>query len=114
MNPGAFLAASVIFSPVLGFLPGLAALLLTENVPKPVITTLSPFFRESRIPFSIAETASDEAFESEQEIKSDLETTRHEVPAEEQNEAELEEEKREGPWKVVKDPSGSENRGENE
>ena len=58
VNPGAFLAWIVILSPVLGFLPGLSALLLTENVPNPVITTFSPLFKESRIPLSIAETAS--------------------------------------------------------
>lgn len=62
------------------------------------------------------EIASEEAFESEQEIKSDTETTRQEVPAEEpvRNETEPEEEKSEEPWKVVKDPSGSRGRGENE
>lgn len=62
------------------------------------------------------EIASEEAFESEQEIKSDIDSASQEVPAEEliQNEAEPEEEKREGPWKVVKDPSGPRSRGENE
>jgi hypothetical protein len=43
---------------VFGFLPGLDALFLTENVPKPVITTFSPRFRESLIPFKKACTES--------------------------------------------------------
>lgn len=54
----------------------------------------------------------------EREIKSDTVTTRKEVPAEEdiliENEPEPEKEKREGPWKVVKDPSESRRRGEKE
>jgi len=61
VNPGAFLAAIVIFSPVFGFLPGLAALFLIEKVPNPVITTFSPLFSESRMPFKKAPTASLEA-----------------------------------------------------
>jgi exosome complex component RRP41 len=62
------------------------------------------------------EIASEEAFESEQEIKSDTDTTRENVPAEELIPIEDKpvEEKCEGPWKVVKDPSESGNRGENE
>jgi exosome complex component RRP41 len=59
------------------------------------------------------EIASEEAFESEQEIKSEINTTEKEVPAEDiPTEEKPEEEK--GPWKVVKDPSESGSRGENE
>src|SRR5581483_3064891 len=61
VNPGAFLAAKVIFSPVLGFLPTLDCLLRTEKVPKPVITTFSPLFSESLIVLTNAPTASADA-----------------------------------------------------
>ena len=65
----------------------------------------------------IEEAASEETFESEPEVESEAES-REEAPAEEQLEAEEEpveepeEEKCEGPWKVVKDPSESGSRGE--
>jgi hypothetical protein len=49
VKPGAFLAESVIFAPVLGLRPGRSLLVLTLNVPKPVKTTFSPLFNESRI-----------------------------------------------------------------
>src|SRR5271157_2714566 len=45
LNFGAFLAAIFISLPVCGFLPFLAFLCVTENVPKPTRITLSPFFR---------------------------------------------------------------------
>ena len=51
VNPGAFLAAIVIFSPVFGLRPIRSTLWRTENVPNPVITTFSPRFRASRIEF---------------------------------------------------------------
>lgn len=60
------------------------------------------------------EIASEEAFESEQEIKSDINTTGKEVPAEELIPTEEKPEEEKGPWKVVKDPSESGSRGENE
>src|SRR5271157_668687 len=44
-NFGAFLAAIFISLPVCGFLPFLAFLCVTENVPKPISVTLSPFFK---------------------------------------------------------------------
>ena len=65
----------------------------------------------------IEEAASEETFESEPEVESEAESG-EEAPAEEQLEAEEEpveepeEEKCEGPWKVVKDPSESGSRGE--
>ncbi|MCO5381391.1 MAG: exosome complex exonuclease Rrp41 [Methanosarcina barkeri] len=65
----------------------------------------------------IEEAASEETLESEPEVESEAESS-EEAPAEEQVEAEeepveeLEEEKCEGPWKVVKDPSESGSRGE--
>lgn len=40
-----FLAGIFIEAPVCGFLPTLAFLLETENVPKPTSETLPPFFR---------------------------------------------------------------------
>ncbi len=58
VNPGALRAANVIRSPVFGFRPGLAARFRIVNVPKPVMTTFSPRFRESRIAFRKAPTAS--------------------------------------------------------
>ncbi len=58
VKPGARRAGSVIFSPVLGFRPGRSDLFLILNVPKPVITTFSPLFKESLIPFNIAVTES--------------------------------------------------------
>ena len=63
----------------------------------------------------IEEVASEETFEPEPEIESETKT-RTEVPAEEAVKAEVEpeEKKCEGPWKVVKDPSESGSRGENE
>jgi hypothetical protein len=42
LNFGVFIAGILIFSPVLGFLPSLAALAPTLNVPKPVRVTSSP------------------------------------------------------------------------
>lgn len=65
----------------------------------------------------IEEADSEETLESEPEVESEAES-REEAPAEEQVEAEEEpveepeEEKCEGPWKVVKDPSESGSRGE--
>lgn len=44
LNFATFLALILIAAPVRGFRPILAALLDTENVPKPTRTTLSPFF----------------------------------------------------------------------
>lgn len=63
----------------------------------------------------IEEVASEETFEPEPEIESETKT-RTEVPAEEAVKAEVEpeEKKCDGPWKVVKDPSESGSRGENE
>ena len=61
VNPGALRAANVIRSPVLGFLPTRAFLLLTLNVPNPVSTTFSPRFNESRMVFKVVWTASREA-----------------------------------------------------
>ena len=62
------------------------------------------------------ELAAEESLESEQEIKSDIDTTVKDAAADEPitDEVKPVEEKREGPWKVVKDPSESGNRGENE
>lgn len=60
----------------------------------------------------IEEAASEETFESEPEIESEAES-RKEAPAE-QTVEEPEEEKCKGPWKVVKDPSESGSRGEND
>ncbi|WP_292391096.1 exosome complex exonuclease Rrp41 [Methanosarcina sp. UBA5] len=60
----------------------------------------------------IEEAASEETFESESEIESEAES-RKEAPAE-QTVEEPEEEKCKGPWKVVKDPSESGSRGEND
>lgn len=67
------------------------------------------------------ETGVDEELDSEETIEPELEIesetiTRKEVPAEEIVKAEEkpEEERCEGPWKVVKDPSESGSRGENE
>jgi exosome complex component RRP41 len=62
------------------------------------------------------ELVSEEALESEQEIEPDTDTNIKDVPADEliESEATPVEEKREGPWKVVKDPSESGSRGENE
>src|SRR5690606_36617588 len=44
LNFGVFLALILIVSPVAGLRPVRAARLVTENVPKPGIVTLSPFF----------------------------------------------------------------------
>ncbi|HWQ50015.1 MAG TPA: exosome complex exonuclease Rrp41 [Methanosarcina sp.] len=60
----------------------------------------------------IEEAASEETLESEPEIESEAES-RKEAPAE-QTVEEPEEEKCKGPWKVVKDPSESGSRGEND
>jgi exosome complex component RRP41 len=60
----------------------------------------------------IEEAASEETFESEPEIESEAES-RKEAPTEQTIE-EPEEEKCKGPWKVVKDPSESGSRGEND
>ena len=43
LNIGTFFAGTTTLSPVLGFLPFLAFLCLTEKVPKPLISAL-PFF----------------------------------------------------------------------
>ncbi len=51
VNPGALRAVSVIRAPVFGFLPGRSFRVRILNVPKPVRTTFSPRFRESRIVF---------------------------------------------------------------
>jgi len=63
----------------------------------------------------IEEVASEETFEPKPKIESETKT-RTEVPAEEAVKAKVEpdEKKCEGPWKVVKDPSESGSRGENE
>ena len=63
----------------------------------------------------IEEVASEETFESEPEVESEVES-RKESPAEQtvEVEKESEEEKCKGPWKVVKDPSESGSRGEND
>jgi hypothetical protein len=45
-NLGTFLAAIFISLPVRGFLPFRAFLFMTENVPKPMRVTLSPFYIE--------------------------------------------------------------------
>src|SRR5512137_2425396 len=58
VNLGTFLAAILIGAPVWGFLPFLAALFVTENVPKPTRVTLSPFFSD----FLIAVRAASRAF----------------------------------------------------
>lgn len=58
VNPGVFLAGILIGSPVCGFLPFLAALDRTINVPNPVTTTLLPFFKVSVIAPKTALTAS--------------------------------------------------------
>lgn len=58
VKPGALRAARVIFSPVFGLRPVLAARDLTLNVPNPVKTTFSPLFNESRIVFKDVWTAS--------------------------------------------------------
>ena len=47
VNPGVFLAGILIGAPVCGLRPFLAALDRTMKVPKPVTTTLSPFFNVS-------------------------------------------------------------------
>jgi len=60
------------------------------------------------------EIASEEAFESEQEIEPEINTTGKEVPVEELIPTEEKPEEEKGPWKVVKDPSESGSRGENE
>ncbi len=44
LNFATFLAAILIVAPVCGLRPSLAALLVTEKVPKPTKVTLSPFF----------------------------------------------------------------------
>src|SRR3989304_743413 len=46
-NLGTFAALILMDSPVLGFLPFLAALLVTLKAPKPTRLTLSPFFTAS-------------------------------------------------------------------
>lgn len=58
VKPGAFLAAIVIFSPVFGLRPGRDARCRTLNVPKPVMTTFSPRFSESRTALRKEPTAS--------------------------------------------------------
>lgn len=47
VKPGVFLAAKVIFAPVLGFLPIRDFLDRKLKVPNPVRTTFSPLLRES-------------------------------------------------------------------
>ena len=58
VKPGAFRDEIVIFSPVFGFRPTLSTLFLILKVPKPVITTFSPLFKESRIDATNDDTAS--------------------------------------------------------
>ena len=78
LKPGTFDAAICIEAPVCGFLPSLAALCLTEKVPKPTSATASPLPSVSPIDSRTASTAlpadalvisADEATES---TKSDL------------------------------------------
>ena len=57
MKVTAFLAAIWTVSPVLGFLPSRAALLLTPNVPNPTTGTFSPFFKALVIASKVASTA---------------------------------------------------------
>ena len=57
LKPGTFDAAICIEAPVCGFLPSLAALCLTEKVPKPTSETVSPFPNASPIESNTASTA---------------------------------------------------------
>ena len=57
LNTGTRRAATIIVSPVRGFLPCLSALFLTPKLPKPGSTTVSPLFNASVIDSNIASTA---------------------------------------------------------
>ena len=57
LKPGTLEAAICIDAPVWGFLPSLAALCLTENVPKPTSDTESPLPKALPIPPKTASTA---------------------------------------------------------
>jgi hypothetical protein len=62
LKTGTFLAAILIASPVWGFLPLRAFLLLTEKVPNPTNVTLSPFLSAFWIAANVALTAASASF----------------------------------------------------
>src|SRR5665647_1372500 len=62
LNTGTFFAAILMTSPVWGFLPVRAFLLLTPNVPNPTSVTASPFLSAFWIAASVAPTASAASF----------------------------------------------------
>jgi len=62
LKTGTFLAAILIASPVWGFLPLRAFLLLTEKVPNPTNVTVSPFLRAFWIAANVAVTAASASF----------------------------------------------------
>lgn len=62
VKPGSLCPEILIASPVCGLRPVLGALDLTSKVPKPVITTLSPLTRASRMMAKVELTVSKAVF----------------------------------------------------